>query len=364
MKANATADAGDDVATLTAAPRSLAGADSKTRTGTPGDSGHQSRGRRGGERASELVSRFALFGVLALLWIAFSVNSPDVFASTSNLQSVLSVQATTGLLALAVVVPLVAGQFDLSTGFQLGLAQSLCAVLVIKEQWPPLLALLVVLVVGVVIGVVNGQLITRLDLPSFTTTLGTGMLVLGLTQWLTENKVITGPAAAWFFDLGRIRVAGIPLPFIYLALVAAVLFVLLELTLWGRRAYAVGANPIAARLSGIAADRQVRHSFVIAGFLCSLAGCISMMSLGGSSPVIGLGSLLPAFAAAFLGATCFRPGRYNVAGTVVAVYVIGVGITGLQQLGAQAYIQDVFNGAALLIALVISTITRRRRVVA
>lgn len=322
-----------------------------------------SRGR-GGDRVSEAVSRFALVGVLVLLWVAFSINSPDVFATTSNLQTVLSVQATTGLLALAVVVPLVAGQFDLSTGFQLGLAQSLCAVLVIKEQWPPLLALLVVLVVGVVIGVVNGQLITRLDLPSFTTTLGTGMLVLGLTQWLTENKVITGPAAAWFFDLGRIRVAGIPLPFVYLALVAGVLFVLLELTVWGRRAYAVGANPTAARLSGIAADRQVRHSFVIAGLLCSLAGCISMMSLGGSSPVIGLGSLLPAFAAAFLGATCFRPGRYNVAGTVVAVYVIGVGITGLQQLGAQAYIQDVFNGAALLVALVISTITRRRRVVA
>jgi ribose transport system permease protein len=89
-----------------------------------------------------------------------------------------------------------------------------------------------------------------------------------------------------------------------------------------------------------------------------------MMSLGGSSPVIGLGSLLPAFAASFLGATCIRPGRYNVAGTVVAVYVIGVGITGLQQLGAESYAQDLFNGAALLIALIISTIARRRRVVA
>ncbi|GAA1869918.1 ABC transporter permease [Actinomadura bangladeshensis] len=343
---------------VTAEPREATGA---TSTGAEGP--RRSTGGRGGDRLADLVSRFALVAVLLLLWSAFSVYNPQVFNTTSNLQTVLSVQATTGLLALAVVVPLVAGQFDLSTGFQLGLAQSLCAVLVIKEQWPPLLALLVVLVVGVVIGVVNGQLITRLGLPSFTTTLGTGMLVLGLTQWLTENKVITGTAAPWFFDLGRIRVAGVPLPFIYLAVVAAILFVLLDRTVWGRRAYAVGANPAAARLSGIAADRQVRHSFVIAGFLCSLAGCISMMSLGGSSPVIGLGSLLPAFAAAFLGATCFRPGRYNVVGTVVAVYVIGVGITGLQQLGAQAYIQDVFNGAALLIALVISTIARRRRVV-
>ena len=316
------------------------------------------------ELLSDLGSRFALLAVLVLLWVAFSLRNPQVFATTSNLQTILSVQAVTGLLALAVVVPLVAGQFDLSTGFQLGLAQSLCAVLVIREQWHPILALLVVLISGVAIGVVNGQLITRLGLPSFTTTLGIGMVVLGLTEWMTGNQVITGPAAAWFFDLGRQRFAGVPLPFIYLAVVAAVLYVLLELTVWGRRSYAVGANPTAARLSGIAADRQIRQSFVIAGLLCAVAGCISMMSLGGSSPVIGLGSLLPAFAAAFLGATCIRPGRYNVAGTVVAVYVIGVGITGLQQLGAESYVQDLFNGAALLIALIISTIARRRRVAA
>jgi ribose transport system permease protein len=312
--------------------------------------------------ASDLAARFALIGVLVLLWVGFSLKNSDVFATTSNLQAILAVQATTGLLALAVVVPLVAGQFDLSTGFQLGLAQSLCAVLVIDHHWSPILALVVVMAVGLVIGTVNGQLITRLSLPSFTTTLGVGMLVLGITEWVTENRVITGPAAAWFFDLGRMRLAGIPLPFIYLAVVAVLLFVLLEYTVWGRRSYAVGANPTAAMLSGINADRQIRQSFVITGFLCALAGCVSMMSLGGSSPVIGLGSLLPAFAASFLGATAIRPGRYNVAGTVIAVYVIGVGITGLQQLGAQAFAQDLFNGTALLIALIISTIARRRSV--
>lgn len=328
-------------------------------------SGVKEVGREPGRARAVLAdasSRFALIGVLVLLCVVFGVVNPGVFASVSNFQSILSVQATTGLLALAVVMPLVAGHFDLSTGFQFGLAQSLCAVLVIRAQWPPLLALLTVVLVGVVIGVVNGQLITRLGLPSFTTTLGTGMLVLGLTEWLTQNQVITGPAPAWFFNLGRERIAGIPLPFIYLAVIAIVLFIVLEYTVWGRRAYAVGANVVAARLSGINADRQIRQPFVIAGVLCALAGCISMMSLGGSSPVIGLGSLLPAFAAAFLGATCIRPGRYNVLGTVVAVYVIGVGITGLQQLGAEIYIQDLFNGAALLIALIISTLARRRRV--
>ncbi len=346
-----------------AAEPGLATAD---RPGTaPGgpDSGRGPDQGRGGRSAAlaDLLSRYSLVGVLALLWVAFSLWNPTVFATVGNLQSILLQQATVGILALAIVVPLIAGHYDLSSGFQFGLAQSLCAVLVLREGWHPLAAIVAVLLAGAVIGVVNGQLITRLGLPSFTTTLGTGLVILGISEFLTENQVITGTAAQWFLDLGRGRLLGVPLPFVYLALVAIALFVMLELTVWGRKAYAVGANPSAARLSGIAADRVVRQSFVVTGLLCALAGCVSVTSLGGSSPVVGFGSLLPAFAGAFLGATCIRPGRYNVAGTVIAVYVIGVGIIGLQQQGAAVYVQDLFNGAALLIAVIVAEVVRRRR---
>jgi ribose transport system permease protein len=326
---------------------------------SPAASASRQRRRSGG--ITEVLSQYSLIGVLVLLCVIFSVWNPKVFATTANLQTILLQQATVGLVALAVMVPLVAGQFDLSTGFQFGLAQSLCALLVIRQQWNPLVAILVVVAVGVLIGVINGQLITRLTLPSFTTTLGTGLVVLGVSEFLTQNQVIAGTAPAWFLAMGRGRLLGVPAPFIYLAVVAVVLFVVLELTVWGRRAYAVGANPTAARLSGISTDRLVRQSFIVTGVLCAVAGCISVTSLGGSSPVIGLGSLLPAFAAAFLGATCIRPGRYNVAGTVIAVYVIGVGIIGLQQKGADVYVQDLFNGAALLIAVIVATLARRRK---
>jgi ribose transport system permease protein len=308
-----------------------------------------------------LLSRYALIGVLLLLWLTFSLWNPRVFATVANLQSILLVQAGTAMIALGVLVPLVAGHFDLSAGFQFGLAQSLAAVLVTHHHWSPFLATVVVLGTGVGIGVVNGQLITRLQLPSFTTTLATGLIVLGFTEWVTANQIITGVAPTWFLNLGRGTKLGIPLPFWYLAIAAIVLFVLLELTVWGRRAYAVGANPTAARLSGVNSDRYVRHAFIVTGFLCAFAGLMSFTSLGASSPVLGLGSLLPAFAATFLGATCIRPGRYNVAGTVIAVYTIGVGIIGLQQKGAQSYVQDMFNGAALLIAIVISISAQRRR---
>jgi ribose transport system permease protein len=325
----------------------------------PRDNGARRRGVL--RDAPNLLSRYALIAVLLLLWLTFSLWNPSVFATVENFQSVLLVESTTAMIALAVLVPLAAGHFDLSAGFQFGLAQSLSAVLVTQDNWNPFVVIVVVLATGIVIGSVNGQLITRLQLPSFTTTLATGLIVLGLTEWLTANQVITGSAPKWLLNLGRGSMIGIPLPFWYLAVAAIVLFILLELTVWGRRVYAVGANPTAARLSGVDSDRYVRHAFVVSGLLCALAGLMSFTSLGGSSPVLGLGSLLPAFAAAFLGATCIRPGRYNVAGTVIAVYTIGVGIIGLQQKGAQSYVQDLFNGAALLLAIIISILAQRRR---
>lgn len=215
---------------------------------------------------------------------------------------------------------------------------------------------------GALIGLTNGLLITRIKLASFTTTIATGILVLGLGQWLTDDQVIAGPLPEWFLVAGRGSVAGIPLPFIYVVIVAVVLLFLTERTVWGRGAYATGDNSEAARLSGVNADRIVTHSFVIAGVLCAIAGCISISILGASSPVVGLGILLPAFAAAFLGSTSLRPGRYNVMGTVLAIFTVGAGISGLQQLGAQPFVEQMFNGTALLAAIVLAGYSSRRGV--
>ena len=146
-----------------------------------------------------------------------------------------AVESTGAIIALAVLVPLVAGHFDLSAGFQFGLAQSVAAVLITHHNVNPLVVVVVVLATGIGIGVINGQLITRLHLPSFTTTLATGLIVLGSTEWVTANQIITGVAPTWFLNLGRGSALGIPLLFWYMAVVAIVLFVLLELTVWGRK---------------------------------------------------------------------------------------------------------------------------------
>ncbi len=311
-------------------------------------------------RASSVLSRFGLLLVFAAVVALFTTLNPASFLTLGNAQLIALTQAIIGFIALAVMLPMVVGQFDLSAGFQFGFAQGLCAVLVLRMGWHPALAMGVVLLAGALIGLVNGLFITRLKLASFTTTLGVGIVVLGMTQFVTNDEVVSGSVAPWFVALGRSQVVGLPLPFVYLVGAGGILLFFLEYTIWGRRCYATGSNSSAALLAGIDTNATIVQAMVIGGLLSAVAGCISVMNLGSSSPTIGLGELLPAFAGAFLGATAFYPGRYNVAGTIVAVYLVGVGIIGLQQLGAASYVEQLFNGGALLIAIVVSSLATRR----
>jgi len=303
--------------------------------------------------------KYALIVVFAAIVGLFSVLNPAVFATGANAQTIASTQATVALLALAAMLPLVVGQFDISVGYQFGLAQGLCAYLIINEGVPAVVAILVTLAAGLLIGLVNGVLVAKVKLNSFVATLGVGILVLGLTQWLTQDVTITGALPALFTDLGRNAVLGIPLPFVYVLAATAVLWVALEYTPWGRECYATGGNERAALLAGVRTERRTVQVFVFAALLAALSGGLSVMILGASSPTVGLGSLLPAFAGAFLGATSIRPGRFNAIGTLIAVYLVATGITGLQQEGAQPFVQQLFNGAALLIAVTLARLSRK-----
>ncbi len=316
--------------------------------------------RQADKPAESLLARYGLLGIFILLIIVFSIINPQRFMTAGNAGTIALGQAANALLAFAVMVPLIAGQFDLSVGFQFGFAQSLLAWLAITQGVNPALAILLTLIGTCLIGLVNGLMVTRLRLPSFTTTIGTGIVVLGITEWMTGNQIISGAIPAWFANMGQARLAGIPFPFLYVIVVALILLALTEYTLWGRRAYATGANPEAAFLSGIPVNGLTVQSFLISSALCTVAGVVSMTNLGGSSPVVGLGALLPAFAGAFLGATGIRPGRYNVLGTLIAIYLVGTGVSALQQLGVAPYVQDLFNGFALLIAIIVSAAATRR----
>lgn len=311
--------------------------------------------------ARRILATYSLVVVLLAISVLFAVLDPAVFATLANARTIGATNATVALLALAAMLPLAVGQFDISVGFQFGLAQGLCAGLIVKHDVAGPAAVAVVLAVGILVGLVNGLLVAVAGLDSFIATLAVGILVLGATQWFTGSITISGALPGWMLDAGRGSVAGVPAPVVYVAIAAAVLWVAMEYTTWGRHVYAAGGNARAARLAGVPVQRVTVQTFVGTGLLCAVAGILSVSMLGASSPVVGLGALLPAFAGAFLGATSIRPGRFNAVGTVVAVYLVAVGIAGLRQHGADPYVEQLFYGLALLTAVVLARVATRTR---
>jgi ribose transport system permease protein len=307
----------------------------------------------------DLTNRYAIVAVFVAIVAVFSLINPDTYPTVANAQTIGSTQAVVALLALAAMLPLVVGQFDVSIGFQLGLAQAICAGLVIKHAVPAAFAALVAIAACAVVGLVNGLLVTKVRLNSFIATLGVGTLVLGITEVLSNDENISGPLPSVFNAIGNDSLLGIPLPVIYVIVAGGLLWVALEYTTWGRECHATGGNARAALLAGVRTGRVTIHCFVLTGVLSGGAGVLSVSILGGSAPTVGLGELLPAFAGAFLGATAIRPGRFNAIGTVLAIYLLAAGITGLQQMGAAFYVSQLFNGGALLLAVTLSALAAR-----
>ena len=304
------------------------------------------------------IGKFAWANSLPMLLLVvvaiFSAIRPDSYFTATNAQMIASTNAVLAVLALAAVPPLVVGQFDLSIGFQLALSQSLCAGMIIYHGIPAPIAAAIVVAIGLVIGLANGLLVARAGLNAFITTLATGIVVQGFTQFYTDGASVFGAMPSSFLAFGRGRLFGVPLAFLYVLVVAAIMSAVYTYTESGRRSFAIGGNARAAHLIGIPVERVTIQSFVVAGALSALAGVLSCSILGSANPNIGINYLLPAFAAVFLGAAPAGAGRFNAWGAVVAVYALAAGISGLQQLGAAFYVEQFFNGGALLAAVALA----------
>src|SRR5579884_1790698 len=211
------------------------------------------------------LARYALVVAFAAVVAGFSLANPGVFFTVRNAQTIGATQAVTAIMALAALLPLVAGQFDLSIGSQLAVAQAVCAVLIIQHHVPAGLAALLTVLVGAVYGLLNGLLVVCVHINAFIPTLGSGTVGLGVMQWLTQGQEVFGPAPSSFLSLGRNNLAGVPLPFVYVMAIAVVLWIGLEYTRWGRVTFATGGNARAALLAGIDVGRTTVGAFVAAG---------------------------------------------------------------------------------------------------
>lgn len=310
-----------------------------------------------------VTERAGLLILLVLMIVFFSIDGAtgEVFRSGPNTRSILANQSVTGLIALAMVVPLVAGYFDLSTAAVAGLANVTTAALIGTHGWPVALGIAAAMGVAALVGVVNGLLVAKLKLNGFVVTLGMYTLIGGLLQFYTKGTAVTEGIPSSFNDWGSLRYLGIPRPFWLLVVIGLVTWYGLMHTPWGRQLASIGSNPRAAHLVGIRVDRRVFSSLVASALLAGAAGVLLTSRSGGADPVEGTSYLFPALAAVFLGATTIRPGSYNVWGTVAGVFVVAVGVSGFTLLGAAAWLTDVFNGGALIIAVAVSTLAGQRR---
>jgi ribose transport system permease protein len=313
-----------------------------------------------GARLPELAHRFALPLAWALVVALFGALEPSTFLTATNFQTIFGSQAVLVVLTLALLIPLTAGDYDLSIASVLSLAAMLVAVLNVDEGWPIGWAVLAAVGAGMLVGAVNGAIVVLLRLDPFIITLGSATFVSGLVLWISDSRTIGGISDDLVDAVIVLEFLGIPLAFYYGVVLCIAVWYLFEYTALGRRLLFVGKGRSVARLTGVRVGRIRWGALVASGTISAFAGVVYAGTTGGADPSSGAGFLLPAFAAAFLGATSIVPGRFNPWGSLIAVYFLVTGITGLQLLGVESFVQQLFYGGALVLAVVLARVVRGR----
>ena len=311
--------------------------------------GRPASARRSGRETAEMI--LAKYGVLiafVVMIVVFSLARSGSFPTWENAKSILTAAAPMFVIAGGLTVILVMQDFDLSFGAMIGLAAGAAVTLMANDGWSWPMALIAALLFGIAAGAVNGFLISYLGGPSFIITLAMGTVLTGVEFALTDQTTIFSGVAQGYTDIGQNSFLGLN----NMVWIAAVIEV-------GRYMYAIGGNPEAARLAGIRTRFLRLLGFVVVGLAAAVVGVLISSQSGAYSPSAGLSFLLPAFAAAFLGSAVFRPGEFNIPGTVIGVLFLGVIQTGLTMLNLETYVINLVQGGVLISAVLLSRLGQR-----
>lgn len=304
---------------------------------------------------------------LFLLCLFFYWQRPETFIKTANLAVIMRFIATFGMLALGEVLIIITNGIDLSVGSMTALTGVITAWMILKgvgtllPPMPMVLAILITLVIGVLVGIWHGLFVTKLRIPAFIITLGTWLIARGLAAYVTRGYPQVFPSEHPYLTLGQGEVGGIPISFLILLGVAAVIAVILNRTPLGYRIYAVGGNIEAARLSGVNVDRVRIFCYATSGFLAALTGVVLASRLGQGTPTVGGAYELWGIAAAVIGGTSFLGGEGTVLGAILGSAIVGVMQNGMVLLNVSSYLQDVILGVVLVVAVVYDTLRRSGR---
>ena len=316
-----------------------------------------------GQKILRLAPVYGLPILTVALIVLFSILLPDTFPTWLNARSILADKSIVALLALAATLPMMAGRIDLTVGFGIVMWHILAISLQVKFGLPWPIAILLVIACAGVVGFLNGVLVEVAQVDAFVATLGTGTILYALALWHTDGRQIIGDLPRAFLAINGMSVFGIPIPAFYVLALAIVLWIVSERLPLGRFIYAIGANEKAAALNGIPVRRYVIGVFVASGVITGLAGCVLGAKLRIGQANVGLDFLLPALVGAFLGSTTIKPGRVNVWGSVCGILILAVGISGIQLFGGAFFVEPLFNGVTLVVAIALAAFAQRRRTV-
>jgi simple sugar transport system permease protein/ribose transport system permease protein len=305
---------------------------------------------------ANFFSRYGTVLAAVLIFVGFSAFSPR-FLTVNNLTNVLVQISSLTVVASALTVAVVSGEFDLSVGEVAGLSAILVAGLLVWSHQPVYLAIPLAVLSGVVIGIVNGLLVTWLRIPSLIATLGMGPVALGFNYSYSNGDSIYAQMPDAFYYLSTGKLFGfLPIPVIIAAIVVVLIYVLINHTRYGRATVATGTNIVAARLSGINVNRCRQIAMIISATGAGIAGVMLTARLGTGQPGAGEPYLLDSLTAVFIGMTAFRPGRASVEGTVIGVIIIGMLDNGLNLLGAPFYLQNIVRGVVMIAAVALAVL--------
>ncbi|MEA3336031.1 MAG: ABC transporter permease [Chloroflexota bacterium] len=319
-----------------------------TPTASPGRSQPDlmERLRARGLRVNNFVSLVVIFLIICAV---LSILSP-YFLTLENFKNIGRTMPVVGIIAIGETLVLIAGGVDLSVGSVAALSGVVTGLLWEVVGLPIGIAAAAGLASGAFIGLINGLLVTRLRINALISTLATFSIVRGLAFVLTNAQMnqLTDPG---FLFLGRGEVGIIPVPFILMLILYAIFIFILRRTPFGRDLYAIGGNPMAARLVGISTRRNVLVVFVISGLLAGVGGLVQASQLAAGAPQAAVGLEFTVIAAVVLGGTSLSGGKGTLVGSFLGVIILRTLDNGLILTGVSAYFQQVARGAVLILAV-------------
>jgi ribose transport system permease protein len=288
----------------------------------------------------------ALAGVLIVLAIVFTTQS-KYFLTPDNFINILTNAAVIGIIAAPATLLLVAGQFDLSVGSGAAFIGVMMAWATPQFGIPT--AVIICIISGILIGVVNGFAVTVLGINALITTLATLAILRGLGQVVADGQTLL---LSGFSGLGTARpFLNVPVPVLIFIAVVIITALAMRFTVFGRSMYAIGANPVAARLTGIRTRTMIFVGFVLSGLAVVIGGLILVSQLGAASPNAASGLELSVVTAVILGGASLAGGRGTIVGTLLGVLILGVLNNGLVLMNINSFWQDVARGVLLLAAV-------------